>query len=172
MSEEFVFTTKLTNGDLSKMESNMESMKPIYSAVIHAKKLTVALEAFMPILSANGVDCCVKLTVNGDTMLFSIDNEIGETSAEISGQKAVGAVEKELYYNPKLILAFVKSCSGEINLKIDKSGILKLKSAVTDYVIISRRPPKIKKMTPPINKQPETKPKKSTKGKPAKNPAA
>lgn len=172
MTETFVFTTRLTDGSLSNVENLIEKVAPKYKAEVDAKEFYQAVDSCM--VMVYNVDSCVNLTITAKALVLSVINENGNLEACVSVQSATDMEGKIFHYNPKLILDFIKSCSGTVSVEITETGILKLISGITVYIISGRRPAKIKEKKPAENtdKTETTVKSKTKKGKTAKKVAA
>jgi DNA polymerase III sliding clamp (beta) subunit (PCNA family) len=167
ITDEYVFTTSLLNGDLSSVENIIQKFTAIYSATVKVKELAESLELCGTLLF--GADQCVNITVNSRCLKISVENENGSISNDITVKNAVSMDGKVFHYNPKYLNDFIRSSTGELELSFTEKGFLMMKCGSNECVVSARSAAKIKPIPVKTVKteKPDSK-NKTTKGKTAK----
>jgi len=142
ITDSFVFTTSLMDGDLSKVENVLSRIIVKYKAVVDAKELTEALD--LCISMVQGVDPCVALTLMDDSVVLSVDNENGKIGMDVAASEVISTDGKMFYYNPSFLYEFLKGCKGRVEMLFDEKGFLIMKSGNSEYVVCNRTAPKVK----------------------------
>jgi DNA polymerase III sliding clamp (beta) subunit (PCNA family) len=142
MTSEFVFSTRLTAGNLEKIETLMEKIVPKYTAVVDSKEFAQALDVCVSM--TYGVDLCVNLTLMQKSLKLTVDNENGSSAIKVDAEKSTDMAGKVFHYRPTFIFDFLRTCSGKVIIELDERGIMKLRSSQTDYVVTPRKPAVIK----------------------------
>lgn|GEM_PF-2130177 len=142
MTSEFVFNTRLTNGNLDKIETMMEKIEAERSVTVNTKSFAQAVDTLSS--ACYGCDPCVNLTLTTTSMLLWTDNENGHSQIEVDAEKSTSMLGKVVHYRPNFILEALRLCSGTVTVDFDQRGIMRLRSSTTDYVISPRTPARVK----------------------------
>lgn len=142
MTSEFVFTTQLNDTNLERVEAMMEKITAVNSVTVHAKTFSQAVDCCISLV--NGYDSCVNLTLTGNSIILSVDNENGCSQIEVDAEKVTDMQGKVYHYKPNFIFEALRSCSGMVTVDFDQRGIMKIHSDTTDYVITPRIAARVK----------------------------
>jgi DNA polymerase-3 subunit beta len=148
MTNELVFTARLTNGDLSNVESVIEKIVPAYSADVDSKAFAQAVDSC--ILMTQNADQCVNITLTGNSLMLTVDNENGSIEIEIEieaeTQSSSDINDSVFHYRPNFICEFLRSCTGAITLEFSDKGVMRMRSALSEYVVTPRKAAVIKEI--------------------------
>jgi DNA polymerase III sliding clamp (beta) subunit (PCNA family) len=142
MTSEFVFTTRLTDTNLNKIEETIKKIVPVCSVTVNAQELSQAVDFCISMVA--GVDSCVNVTLKNEAMVLSVDNENGSTEFEVEAKNAKDLQGKVYHYRPNFIYDFLRSCAGDVTVDFDKQGIMILRSDTTEYIVMPRTAARIK----------------------------
>jgi len=150
-TDNFVFTTSLIDGDLSRIEKTLSKFIVKYKAVVDAKELTEAVD--LCISMVQGVDPCVVLALT-DGVVLSVDNENGKIGMDVAASEVISTDGKTFYYHPSFLYEFLKNCKGRVELLFDEKGFLTMTCGNSEYVVCNRTAPSVK--TAETNKKGKT----------------
>jgi DNA polymerase III sliding clamp (beta) subunit (PCNA family) len=145
-TNDFVFTTRLTNGNLNNIEELMQKIVPKYRVTVDSHEFSQAVDCCMTM--TNGFDSCVDLKLKGKSLVLSVDNENGNSQIRVSATVSADMQGEVFHYKPAFILDSLKSCKGSVIIEFNDKGIMKVVTDSTEYVIMPRKPAIIKKVKP------------------------
>lgn len=129
----------LSHKDGPTMDQMMQHYTPCYRAVLDARQLQNAVMSVAACLTPED-DSCIYIELTEGQALLSAKGSAGASKDTVEASEVVCTEGDGYYYNPRYLTDCLRALSGEIDLALDKTGVMLLTGKYNRYLIAPRGP--------------------------------
>lgn len=129
----------LSHADGPTIDQLLARYTPCYRASLDARRLQDAVMAVTACLTPED-DSCIRIELAEGSALLSAQGSSSASKDTVEAAEVVCTEGDGYYYNPRYLTDCLRALSGEIDLALDKTGVMLLTGGYNRYLIAPRGP--------------------------------
>jgi DNA polymerase III sliding clamp (beta) subunit (PCNA family) len=141
--EDFIFSARLIEEKFIDINPILQGITNDFGAEATAKDLYQAIDSVNTITKMSDQHC-MNLSIHLSCIDFSCESIAGLSKSSTIATNTNPTPENGFYYNPTLVLDFLKLISGKVTITINKQGLMMFYASDCQYLVLPRRKPTVK----------------------------
>ncbi len=134
-----LFSARLMEGVFPNAAAVLERFQGRYAVCVQAEALSAALSTVTAL--QEGDKGRIALDFREHTLVISAQSACGTSALPVEAL-VLDKPDQALYYDPGVLLAYLKQLKGDVTLEFDSTGVLAVRHMGTRYLQCPMRPPK------------------------------